>query len=104
MEQITPQNNKIVTPNRNNSSVATKINFNPFLPEFYLNPYPIYHQLQAEDPVHLSSIGAWVITGYADVAKALRDPRLSSKPSEISSYSQRQEGTSLVASFIKLLW
>ncbi|MEA5506770.1 cytochrome P450 [Halotia wernerae UHCC 0503] len=70
------------------------------MPEFYLNPYPTYHQLQAEDPVHLSSMGAWVITGYADVAKALRDPRLSSKPSEISSYSQRQEGSSLVASFI----
>jgi pimeloyl-[acyl-carrier protein] synthase len=100
MAQITPRNNKTVTPNRDNNSVATKVNFNPFLPEFYLNPYLIYHQLQAEDPVHLSSMGAWVITGYADVAKALRDPRLSSKPSEISSYSQRQEGNSLVASFI----
>jgi pimeloyl-[acyl-carrier protein] synthase len=95
MTPITNQNGTATTLGR-----SKQIKFNPFLPDFYLNPYPIYHQLQAEDPVHLSSMGAWIVTGYADVAKALRDPRLSSKPSEISSYSRHQEGNSLVASFI----
>jgi cytochrome P450 len=101
MKQIANKNGKAATQSKTNEpEVAIKIKFNPFIPEFYVNPYPTYHRLQVEDPVHLSSIGAWVITRYADVAKALRDPRLSSKPSEISSYSNRQESNSPVASFI----
>ena len=100
MTQLLHQNGKTATPSKNHNSGATKIRFNPFLPDFYINPYPTYRQLQTEDPVHLSAIGAWIITSYTDVAKALRDPRLSSKPSEISSYSQRQQGSSLVGSFI----
>lgn len=100
MVQFIHQNDKIVTHTKTSKSVAKKINFNPFLPDFYLNPYLTYRQLQIEDPVHLSSIGVWIITNYADVSKALRDPRLSSKPSEISSYSQRQQGNSLVTNFI----
>jgi pimeloyl-[acyl-carrier protein] synthase len=46
--------------------------------EAITNPYPIYHRLRSEDPVHWSNLlgGAWLITRYADVATALRDPRL----------------------------
>jgi len=43
------------------------------------NPYPLFHRLRAEDPVHWSELlGAWVITRYEDVRSGLRDPRLSS--------------------------
>jgi cytochrome P450 len=44
------------------------------------DPYPLFHRLQAEDPVHWSDVlSAWVITRYQDVVAGLRDPRLSSE-------------------------
>ncbi len=50
--------------------------FNPMDPEFVADPYPTYHRLRAEDPVHHSPLGFWVLTRYDDVVAALRDPRL----------------------------
>jgi pimeloyl-[acyl-carrier protein] synthase len=54
--------------------------FNPFLPEVHQNPYPLYHRLRAEDPVHRSPLGMWVLTRHADVLAVLRDPRMSRDP------------------------
>jgi cytochrome P450 len=49
-----------------------------FAPETRADPYPLYHRLRAEDPVHwVEPWGPWVVTRYADVVAALRDPRLS---------------------------
>jgi pimeloyl-[acyl-carrier protein] synthase len=50
--------------------------FNPMDPDFVADPYPTYHRLRAEDPVHQSPLGFWVLTRYDDVVAALRDPRL----------------------------
>jgi cytochrome P450 len=50
--------------------------FNPMDPEFVANPYPMYHRLRAEDPVHRNPLGFWVLTRYDDVVWALRDARL----------------------------
>jgi cytochrome P450 len=50
--------------------------FNPMDPEFLADPYPMYHRLRTEDPVHHSPLGFWVLTRYDDVVAALRDPRL----------------------------
>jgi cytochrome P450 len=52
------------------------ITFNPMDPAFVADPYPTYRQLRAEDPVHHSPLGFWVLTRYDDVVMALRDPRL----------------------------
>jgi cytochrome P450/class 3 adenylate cyclase len=49
--------------------------FNPALPEFHANPYPFYHRLRSEDPVHRTEAGFWVVTRYPDVISVLRDPR-----------------------------
>jgi hypothetical protein len=49
--------------------------FNPFLPEVIENPYPTYHRLRQEDPVHLSPLGIWALSRYDDAAMLLRDPR-----------------------------
>src|SRR5215468_3919128 len=51
------------------------LHFNPMDPEFLADPYPMYHRLRTEDPVHHSPLGFWVLTRYEDVAAALRDPR-----------------------------
>lgn len=41
------------------------------------NPYPLFHQLSVEDPVHWSEeLESWIITRYDDVSAGLRDPRL----------------------------
>ncbi|AIY44012.1 putative cytochrome P450 hydroxylase [Collimonas arenae] len=49
--------------------------------EAFLNdPYPAYHALRAEGALHWSPEfcgGAWLLTGHADVASVLRDPRFS---------------------------
>ena len=50
--------------------------FNPMDPEFLADPYPMYHRLRSEDPVHHSPLGFWVLTRYEDVVAVLRDPRL----------------------------
>ena len=43
------------------------------------DPYPIYHLLRSEDPVHWSDlIGAWILTRYDDVKAVTSDPRFSS--------------------------
>src|SRR2546426_12378034 len=49
-------------------------------PEFLADPYPTYHRLRAEDPVHQSPLGFWVLTRYDDVSAVLRDPRFLKEP------------------------
>lgn len=51
--------------------------FNPFDPEFAANPYPRLAELRAMDPVHETPIGMWMLFGYDDVLRVLRDPSLS---------------------------
>jgi YD repeat-containing protein len=40
-----------------------------------VDPYPVYARLRAEDPIHRTSHGLWVLTRYAHVSAVLRDPR-----------------------------
>jgi pimeloyl-[acyl-carrier protein] synthase len=43
-------------------------------PEVLAHPYPLYHRLRVEDPVHWDPfLHAWVVTRYADVVKVLED-------------------------------
>jgi hypothetical protein len=43
-------------------------------PEVLANPYPLYHRLRADDPVHWDPfLHAWVVTRYADVVRVLHD-------------------------------
>src|SRR5437868_10326296 len=37
-------------------------------PQVLANPYPLYHRLRTEDPVHWDAfLHAWVVTRYEDV-------------------------------------
>jgi cytochrome P450 len=49
--------------------------FNPLSPAVIRDPYPHYHRLRAEDPVHRSAFGFFVISRHADVALVLRERR-----------------------------
>jgi cytochrome P450 len=57
--------------------VVEKPVFNPFDPDFAANPYPRFAELRAADPVHETPIGMWMLFGYDDVLRVLRDPSLS---------------------------
>ena len=35
---------------------AETVEFNPYLPEVHEDPYPLYHRLRAEDPVHRDTV------------------------------------------------
>ena len=49
------------------------LEFNPFLPEVRVDPYPLYRRLRSEDPVHESFPGVWILTRYADCLMVIRD-------------------------------
>src|SRR3954468_20536867 len=43
-------------------------------PEVLGNPYPLYHRLRSESPVHWDPLlRVWVMTRYEDVIRVLRD-------------------------------
>jgi cytochrome P450 len=49
----------------------------PTLPG-YPDPYPFYHRLRQDDPVHFSAFtNAWMLTRYADAIAYLRSPNFS---------------------------
>jgi len=46
-------------------------------PEFLADPYPVYHRLRAEDPVHWEPKQKfWALSRYDDALAVLRDPRV----------------------------
>jgi cytochrome P450 len=51
--------------------------YNPFEPGFTDDPYPQYKLLRDADPIHQSPFGLWVLFGYDDVLRFLRDSDLS---------------------------
>src|SRR5882672_12316358 len=65
---------------RGREALMADVQFNPMDPAFVADPYPTYHRLRAEDPVHHSPLGFWVLTRYPDVMAMLRDPRLTKEP------------------------
>src|SRR5580658_502934 len=57
------------------SNAASELSlFHLLDPDVLADPYPLYHRLQAENPVFWDSyMHAWVVTRYADVVRVLRD-------------------------------
>jgi cytochrome P450 len=51
--------------------------FNPFEPGFTVDPYDQYARLRADEPVHESELGFWVLSRYEDANRLLRDPSTS---------------------------
>lgn len=80
MESISSGNKEDANSKRAQAQGGVKtFRFNPFLPEFHADPYPIYHCVRSEDPVHKYAIGMdWVLTRYADIKAVLRDRRIGS--------------------------
>ncbi len=64
------------------------VSFDPFTPEAIDDPYPQYHRLRADDPVHWSDkLRSWVLFRYDDGAAFFRDDtRLSSDRSKAAKF------------------
>jgi amino acid adenylation domain-containing protein len=61
-----------VTPSRADRADAALSLYHLLDPEVLANPYPLFHRLRREDPVHWDSyLHAWVVTRYADVLEVL---------------------------------
>lgn len=57
-----------------------------FTPEVRANPFPLYRQLLAEDPVHDTGFGLWLVSSYELCRSALRDPRFSAEFRTMADY------------------
>jgi cytochrome P450 len=65
--------------------------FDPFAPDIRANPYPLYHRMRTEDPVHWSEAQeAYLCTRYSDCVDVLRDPRSSSDGENASTTTARR--------------
>ena len=54
---------------------AAELVFNPLSPDFIRDPYPTYHRLRRDDPMHRSPLGFIMVSRHADVAFISRDAR-----------------------------
>jgi cytochrome P450 len=71
------------------------------------NPFPLYARLRAEAPVVQFTPGdkkpAWLITRYADVAAALKDPRLAKNPFRALTAEERKQQVPWIPGFLRPL-
>jgi len=60
-----------------NSSIqaAAELPFDVLSLDFIRDPYPAYHRLRREDPMHWCSLGFYLASRHADIAFILRDHR-----------------------------
>ncbi|MDZ7970620.1 MAG: cytochrome P450 [Nostoc sp. DedSLP03] len=76
-----------MTNNQTKAIGLTKpFKFNLFDPNVRINPYPTYHCLRSESPVHQYFVGGdWLVSRYADVKEVLRSGyvRSQDKPKSI---------------------
>ncbi|MBO4205011.1 cytochrome P450 [Micromonospora echinofusca] len=54
-------------------SPIPRTGLDPLEPGFQLDPYPYYHWLLRNDPVHLGAEDTWYVTRYADVRLVMSD-------------------------------
>ena len=63
---------------RDRAAAAGSLVWDPFDPAWREDPYAVYAELRASNPVHKSPLGFWVFTRHADCLAVLRDRRFSS--------------------------
>ena len=69
-----------------------EILYDPRDPKMRSDPYPFYARLRETEPVHRSPFGFWVVSGYAEAARLLRDPRLTSEYHQDAKWTEHRGG------------
>jgi cytochrome P450 len=79
--------------------------FNPFLPEFRIDPYPAYRTLQAKHRVYRHRLvsGTFVLTRYDDIVAVLSDPRFSVDRRQADVFKQLQPLRGLSPRFVEAI-
>ena len=68
---VTKNNEGLKTAEKSNSTLSL---YQLLDPDVLADPYPLFHRLRTEDPVHWDPfLHAWVVTRYADVVTVLHD-------------------------------
>jgi cytochrome P450 len=75
------------------ANFQTRPLFDPLSPKLISDPYPVYHRLRAEDPVHRSPLGFYVVTRYSDVSSVLRHKHLGK---DFVGQATRRHGTQIL--------
>ena len=90
---------------RDEAAAAGTLVWDPYDPAWVEDPYAVYAELRARNPVHRSALGFWVFTRHADCLAILRDRRSSSDGRNVDESTFRevravdlplQEGTGAV--------
>lgn len=80
------------------------IDYDPRRPEIIANPFPIFAELRARDPVHWNEVlGGWVLTRYRDVRQVLSDARFSADRITPFREHLRPDARAQVAELLKTL-
>jgi cytochrome P450 len=76
--------------------------FNPFLPEFRVDPYPFYRSLQANHRVYVSRLlgNVSILSRYDDVVAILGDPRFSVDRAQAKIFQRMQPFRGLSPDFV----
>jgi cytochrome P450 len=61
--------------NEHVQAVASESLFNPLSPDFIRDPYPHYERLRTNDPMHITTHGAFLASRHAEASLVLRDKR-----------------------------
>lgn len=74
------------------------VNFNPFTPTFFQNPYGPYEKLRTLDPISKSGNNGWLVSRYQDVTYAMLNSDLSVNPRNWAGFSAHcGSGDSVIA-------
>ncbi len=72
------------------TSPDSTLAYRPFGRDTWRDPYPLYERLREEDPVHHSPLGVVVLSRFADVHAAARDPATYSSAEGLTYSNEKQ--------------
>jgi len=49
--------------------------WDPYNPQNFKNPYPMYHKLRSTEPIYHAQTGEWILTKYDDIKTVLNEKR-----------------------------
>jgi pimeloyl-[acyl-carrier protein] synthase len=79
--------------------------FNPFHPDYRLDPYPTYRRLLDQHPVYFARAlgGGCVLTRHADIAAVLSDPRFSVDRPQAQGFKRLDPFRGLSPAFVEMI-
>ncbi len=70
------------------TNVDEEIFFNPLEPGYTDDPFPHLAEMRRLDPVHASPIGTWMLFGYDDCFRLLREPGMSVDDKKVTNFDE----------------